>query len=129
MDAIIAGHDDPEEEKEVEVDDTELERLLAGGLPFCRKVKDCGHKCLGVKEEEHCLPCLQEECKQSASSANLPSVEDLCNICYTCELQEEPSVQLSCGHIFHANCIIELLKHKWTSLRITFAFMSCPSCK
>ena len=36
---------------------------------------------------------------------------------------------MGCGHVFHANCVIELLKHKWTSLRITFAFMSCPSCK
>ena len=24
---------------------------------------------------------------------------------------------------------MQLLKHKWTSLRITFAFMTCPSCK
>ena len=38
-------------------------------------------------------------------------------------------MQLKCGHIFHANCVIELLKHKWTSLRITFSFMSCPACK
>jgi len=72
------------------------------------------------------LPCLEPEC---VSGTNLPFSEELCNICYTCELREEPCVQLKCGHIFHANCIIELLKHKWTSLRITFAFMSCPSCK
>ena len=25
--------------------------------------------------------------------------------------------------------MVELLRHKWTSLRISFAFMSCPSCK
>ena len=25
--------------------------------------------------------------------------------------------------------MLELLKHKWSTLRITFAFMSCPSCK
>ncbi len=83
MDAMIAGQNDPEEAKEVEVDETELERLLAGGLPFCRKIKDCGCKCLGVKDEEQCLPCLKEDCKESP---NLPSVEDLCSICYTCEL-------------------------------------------
>ena len=84
MDAIIAGNE--EEEKEVEVDDTELQRLLDGGLPFCRKHKDCGHRCLGVKDEEECLPCLHEDCQASATAANLPSAEDLCNICYTCEL-------------------------------------------
>jgi len=38
-------------------------------------------------------------------------------------------VQLGCGHIFHANCVLELLKHKWATLRISFAFMACPSCK
>ena len=64
-----------------------------------------------------------------ASNQNLPTADELCTICYTCELQEEPSVRLTCGHIFHANCVVELLKHKWSTLRITFAFMSCPSCK
>ena len=38
-------------------------------------------------------------------------------------------MQLGCGHIFNLNCILELLKHKWATLRITFAFMFCPSCK
>ena len=63
-----------------------------------------------------------------------PSIEperlaEICTICYTSELREEPSVQLSCGHIFHTNCIKQLLQHKWSTLRITFAFMGCPSCK
>ena len=119
------------EELKEEVDESELERLLAGGLPFCRKLKECGHKCAGVKNELECLPCLQAECIEAAADGgtNLPSSDELCTICYTCELQEEPCVQLSCGHIFHANCVLELLKHKWSTLRITFAFMSCPNCK
>ena len=121
-----ADTDAYEEVKEEEAE-TELERLLAGGLPFCSKPKDCGHKCSGVKEEEECLPCLEPEC--IAEGSNIPTSDELCSICYTCELKEEPSVQLTCGHIFHANCILELLKHKWATLRITFAFMSCPSCK
>ena len=115
-----------EEKKEVMVDETELERLLAGGLAFCHKDKACGHKCAGVKDEDECLPCLEPDCVEGT---NLPMNEELCTICYTCELSEEPGVKLGCGHVFHANCIIELLKHKWTSLRITFAFMSCPACK
>lgn len=121
-------------EGETEVDETELERLLAGGLPFCNKPKDCGCKCAGVKDEEECLPCLKPQCVNggdgaAASASNLPTHDELCSICYTCELREEPSVQLTCGHVFHANCVIELLKHKWTTLRITFAFMNCPACK
>ena len=72
----------------MEVDDTELERLLAGGLRFCGLPKmGCGHKCKGVRDEEMCLPCMDSECCQAAlTSANLPSGDDLCNICYTCEL-------------------------------------------
>ena len=43
-----------------------------------------------------------------------PSIEperlaEICTICYTSELREEPSVQLSCGHIFHTNCIKQRL--------------------
>ena len=37
-----------EEEKKEEVEETEVQRLLDGGLPFCRKEKDCGHRCAGV---------------------------------------------------------------------------------
>ena len=55
--------------EEVEVDETELDRLLAGGLPFCRKVKECGHKCVGVQNEEECLPCLHPECVEIANAA------------------------------------------------------------
>ena len=112
------------------IDETELQRLMDGGLPFCNKLKECGHKCAGVKDEDECLPCLEPECVDPAASAfDFPSPDELCNICYTCELREEPSVKLGCGHFFHANCLVELLKHKWATLRITFAFMSCPSCK
>ena len=50
--------ENPVEEEKFEEDDTELERLLAGGLPFCREEKECGHRCEGVLDEERCLPCL-----------------------------------------------------------------------
>ena len=69
---------------------------------------------------------MEAEC---SVGTNLPAKEDLCAICYTCEMHEEPSVKLKCGHVFHANCVLELLKHKWATLKITFGFMSCPSCK
>ena len=119
--------ENPIEEEKVEEDSTELDRLLAGGLPFCREEMACGHRCEGVLDEEKCLPCLQPECIPEGSI--LPERSELCNICYTCELNEEPSVELGCGHVFHANCVLELLKHRWASLRITFAFMNCPQCK
>ena len=58
------------------------------------------------------------------------SVEsELCGICYTSELGEEPCVRMTCGHLFHANCVLMMLKHKWTTLHITFGYLDCPSCK
>ena len=54
---------------------------------------------------------------------------ELCGICFTCELGEEACVRLGCGHVFHANCVKMLLEHKWTTLRITFGYLDCPACK
>ena len=55
--------------------------------------------------------------------------EELCTICYTSELSSEQSIHLSCGHDFHLSCVKQLLNHKWNTLQISFAFMSCPQCK
>ena len=92
----------------------------------CKKVHgDCGHKCGGVAYETSCLPCLQQGCNSGQQN-----LDDLCNICYTEELGEEPCIQLPvCNHLFHAQCIKNLLKHRWSTLRITFDFLSCPICK
>ena len=54
---------------------------------------------------------------------------ELCGICFTCELGEEACVRLGCGHVFHANCVRLLLGHKWTTLRISFGYLDCPACK
>ena len=53
----------------------------------------------------------------------------MCTICFTSELKDEACVQLGCGHVFHANCILKLLRHRWSTLKISFGFMCCPSCK
>ena len=54
---------------------------------------------------------------------------ELGGICFTSELGEEPCVKLRCGHVFHANCLLTMLQHRWTTLRVTFGFLDCPSCK
>lgn len=54
---------------------------------------------------------------------------ELCGICYTSELSEEPCVRISCGHVFHANCMHLLLTHRWATKKITFGYLDCPSCK
>lgn len=86
----------------------------------CQKLHvDCGHKCSGVGGELDCPPCLK--C--------LGTTADLCSICFTSELGAEPVARLGCGHLFHAECVQNLMKHKWSTLRINFDFLSCPTCK
>ena len=92
----------------------------------CKKVKEgCKHSCCGVAHETRCLPCLDPECIEEGKV----SKDDLCNICFTSELSTDPAVKLGCGHIFHAQCVRDLFTHKWSSLRISFDFLSCPACK
>ena len=54
---------------------------------------------------------------------------ELGGICFTSELGDEPCVRLTCGHVFHANCMLMMLTYKWTTLRISFGYLDCPSCK
>ena len=103
---------------------------------FCDKIKDCGHNCKGVQGESECLSCLNEECIQVAIDADqangvlMAGAEDeLCGICFTSELSEEACVRIACGHVFHANCLQLLLTHRWTTKKITFGYLDCPSCK
>ena len=42
---------------------------------------------------------------------------------------EDATVELECGHSFHKGCIEQLLRHGWSTLRISFDFLACPSCK
>ena len=80
-----------EDEKIEQKMELEMQRLLDGGIPFCRKAKACSHSCAGVKDETKCLPCLEPEC-MAAEDNILPQNDELCTICYTSELKEEPSV-------------------------------------
>mgnify|MGYP003892914485 FL=1 len=99
-------------------------------IAFCEKTHAaCGHGCKGVTKERKCLPCLDSACAQKNGHFDGVNEDELCTICYTQELGAEACSRLSCGHVFHTNCVINLLKHKWATLRITFSFLSCPSCK
>ena len=85
-----------------------------------------------MKNEKSCLSCLAFEFSDVDSTRiglSSPTREDLCAICYTSELGAEACVGLGCGHVFHANCVLQLLKHRWPTLQISFAFMKCPTCK
>ena len=96
------------------------------GVPVCKKIqKKCGHACYGVKGEKRCLPCIEPSCAPLSYKGG-QDADQLCGICYTSELGSEACSKLGCGHVFHTDCIINLLKHRWTTLKISFAFMSCP---
>ena len=93
-------------------------------LRFCGEELDCGHTCGGCKGEHEHLSCLEEECRP----VDAVTKNDGCQVCQAGLLGEAPSVELDCGHIFHASCIRDLLRHRWSTQRITFNFMKCPSC-
>ena len=54
--------------------------------------------------------------------------DELCSICNLNELGADACSRLSCGHVFHTGCLVQLLKQRWPTKRITFGFMACPKC-
>ena len=100
----------------------EEEKVQEEESNVCNKVHvNCGHKCYGAKGEQSCIPCLEPGCAEAAGDK-----DELCAICYTSELGSEEVVQLGCGHLYHASCVEQLLKHRWSTMQISFAFMTCP---
>ena len=109
----------------------------------CDKTHACGHPCRGFFGEQECLPCLNAECVAkarqdaiAAGNANDPRLlledtdeDSYCTICWISGLGTEPCVKLGCRHVFHVKCIKQIIATKWTSPRIVFSFMNCPSCK
>ncbi|XP_043928839.1 E3 ubiquitin-protein ligase MYCBP2 [Protopterus annectens] len=93
----------------------------------CSRTLPCGHLCGGVKNEEHCLPCLHG-CDKSTSSLK-QDADDMCMICFTEALSAAPALQLECSHVFHLHCCRRILQNRWVGPRITFGFMACPICK
>lgn len=50
----------------------------------CEKILGCGHPCCGFKNEQRCLPCLNEECVNANEAATMGQNADAyCTICYT----------------------------------------------
>ncbi|CAI2362857.1 unnamed protein product [Moneuplotes crassus] len=96
----------------------------------CDKIHDCGHPCKGFAGEEDCLSCLHPDCVEENHRPTLDQNDDtFCTICYISGLGEKPCIQLGCKHIFHVDCITEIIQNKWAGPRITFLFKKCPSCK
>mmetsp|Transcript_12763 Transcript_12763/g.50966 ORF Transcript_12763/g.50966 Transcript_12763/m.50966 type:complete len:819 (+) Transcript_12763:60-2516(+) len=102
-------------------EDEECKEKMAGS---CTRLLPCGHPCGGIAGEEHCLPCLHEDCATTDVTA-----EDYCNICWVESLGSAPALRLRCGHVFHHACVCKKLAERWPSPRITFGFWNCPLCK
>ena len=100
----------------------------------CEKILDCGHPCIGIKNETKCMDCIHSDCIKLNNNKNgelgsMQSSDDYCNICWVDPLSSESCIKLECNHIFHYNCILNKLNKKWPSARITFNFLNCPLCK
>jgi len=102
----------------------------------CAKIHiECGHPCIGVRDELKCPPCIHVECfssddmNVSNEQINSQIDSDYCNICWVEELQCAPTIQLDCGHFFHYSCAKKKIGSLWSTSRITFGFLQCALCK
>jgi len=94
----------------------------------CTILHECGHPCLGVKNEKTHLPCLQSDCPSCPAEEKV-NADDFCNICWIESIGSAPSVKLDCGHTFHMQCVRDRISKRWSGARITFNFLNCPLCK
>ena len=62
---------------------------------------NCSNSCLDAPKERRC--------RKDARNFDGVDLDDLCTICYTTELGSDPCTRLSCGHVFHTECIVQLL--------------------
>ena len=77
------------------------------------------------------MPCLEPECIEKMAENKKPkhNVDDYCNICYCTAVGQDPSVILGCGHVYHLDCIKDLVKKGYNGPRIVFNHIDCPECK
>jgi len=91
----------------------------------CGKVHECGHPCIGIRNEKQCLPCFHPDCVPKGSE----TWDEWCTICYTEVWSAAPCVQLECGHVAHYHCVLQQLEKRWPAARIVFSYLNCPKCK
>lgn len=54
----------------------------------------------------------------------------MCPICYTEPFFDAPVIQLAtCNHLFHRDCLLNILNRRWIGNAINFTFTLCPLCK
>eukprot|EP00188_Purpureofilum_apyrenoidigerum_P001888 Plantae.Rhodophyta-Purpureofilum_apyrenoidigerum.ctg20888.p1 GENE.Plantae.Rhodophyta-Purpureofilum_apyrenoidigerum.ctg20888~~Plantae.Rhodophyta-Purpureofilum_apyrenoidigerum.ctg20888.p1 ORF type:complete len:542 (-),score=52.02 Plantae.Rhodophyta-Purpureofilum_apyrenoidigerum.ctg20888:131-1756(-) len=92
----------------------------------CNVLLECSHKCHGFKGETKHLPCLVKGCENGSKYQN---GSDDCAICL-CELEDEPCIELACGHIWHLTCLKEQLRvaQPNPTRRLMFTGCACGQC-
>ena len=108
---------------------------VSADYPVCGSALPCGHSSQGVRGSSRQLPCLKSECQHTHNLINSDE-EELCGICFSTALKDEACVRLklcylrlTCRHVFHANCVAQMLTHGHSTLKISFGYLDCPSCK
>jgi len=108
----------------------ECRPLFAG---CCKTKLACGHQCYGTSEDDEAKihpPCLHDDCVAKNPDSAKACASDLCPVCWVGELGTAPVVQLgTCGHFVHADCVATKIEKRWPSVRITFGFLDCATCK
>ena len=117
-----------EEQKDFSEAKAKPQREYKQMFQFCDKQLKCGHRCKGVCGEEKCLPCLDIECEHESHYQKGIDEFQRCKICMKYELGADACSRLSCGHVFHTGCLVQRLKERWYTKRITFVFICCPTC-
>jgi len=94
----------------------------------CEKILECGHTCKGFRDEESCLPCLDEKCVLLHNQLNPGfDADEYCGICWTSGIGSEPAIMLEgCKHLFHLGCLKTVIKNKSLSPRLVFNYLKCP---
>ena len=92
-------------------DGEECQRLMQQS---CDKILDCGHLCKGIRDENPCLPCLDEKCVHVHGKFVADTKDDnYCEVCYCEELGERPCIQVQeCRHVFHFDCISKRIREQ-----------------
>ena len=89
----------------------------------CTEILPCGHRCGGIKGERHHPVCMFDECVKKRGDEPIQ--------CVYCQenLNTAPFIKLGCGHYVHYHCVLECMKVAWSTKRMTFQFLNCPTCK
>jgi len=92
-------------------------------------VHQCGHPCMGVRDETECPPCMVC-CQDAQGNPSLLNAraDDYCSFCFE-PLSDEPCLVLECQHVYHRSCMARMLASRWNGPRIDFGFMQCPTCR